>query len=73
MDKKHGWVLEDTENGGFVGFRDMDYVGTLSIGKAIVLSTRKEARECDFKMNGDVVRKVRLDKSGNAVKVIPGR
>jgi len=74
MGKEHSWwVLEDTETGGFVGLGVMCYAGSLPIGEAVVFSTRKSARECGFKLNGDVVRKVRLDKEGYAVKVIPGR
>ncbi|KKN77871.1 hypothetical protein LCGC14_0356080 [marine sediment metagenome] len=69
--KKHGWVIEDTDTGKFVG---KDLMGNHPVKRAKVFGTRKLVRESDnVLLHIDVIRKVELDKNGVAVKVIPGR
>jgi hypothetical protein len=68
--KTHGWVFEDTENGGFV---TEEFDSLADISQAEVFSTRKTARTHSGKLDTDIVRKVKIDKNGKAVKIIPGR
>jgi hypothetical protein len=76
MSKKHGWVLEMKKNHpeGWVGFysdvRDVSYAGPLKL--AFVCSTRKKIRAM-ANTDREIVRKVKVTKSGKAVKIIPGR
>ena len=73
--KKHGWVKHYLDGtGDHVFISEMDDCVLLELAE--VFSTRKGAR-MDIVENGnedtDVVRKVKLDKNGRPVKVIPGR
>ena len=70
---KTGWVRRVNDTDKFVMENCNE---SSSVKDAYVFNTRKEARESNspmFKMNQDIVRKVKLDKQGRAVKVIPGR
>jgi len=72
MKKKHGWILQAVD-GRFVNEAGDD---VLRIKSARVFSTRRQARTGDryiVKLNDDIVRKVKVDKQGKAVKIIPGR
>jgi len=68
----HGWVL-DCRYGHFV--KSISSLA-MSLSKARVFSTRKEARQNHRDEASDsveVARKVEVDENGNAVKIIPGR
>jgi hypothetical protein len=76
--KKHGWAIEDMEEGGFMDeslgcFPDNNTKGRNPVDRAKVFITRKQAREAGCKLDTDVIRKVELDEDGTPVKVIPGR
>jgi len=72
MKKKHGWILQ-AANGLFV---NRDGGETNKIRDAHVFETRCIARDgddCILPMDDDVVRKVKINRKNEAVKVIPGR
>ena len=72
MKKKHGWILQ-ADNGKFADDTGGD---TCDIAEARVFDTREQARIVDdfmVKLDTDVVRKVKLNKKGRAIKIIPGR
>ena len=74
--KEHGWVLEmyksDPDFSGFYQRLEVswDYAGPLKTAE--VYPTRAKAR-FDSEYSDEVVRKVELDRNGDAVRVIPGR
>ena len=73
MKKKHGWIRQENNTGKFVMVNCCE---SIHVQDAYVFSTRKEARESTdpmFKMNQDIVRKVKVNKQGKAVNIIPGR
>ena len=72
MKKKHGWIRQANNTNNFViegGFESKH------INEAFVYDTRYDARTCTnpHKLDVDIVRKVRLNKKGQAVEIIPGR
>ena len=78
--KKHGWVIQEDGDRGFVdedcgGYYDFDDVENSPnpVENAKVYNTRKQARETHNKLDDDIIRKVELDDNGVPVKVIPGR
>ena len=64
MSKKYGWVIQEDGDGLIV---------PNSLEEADVFETREEARKSHLKLKNDVVRKVRVDDTGKAIEVIPGR
>ena len=71
---KTGWILQEEGKGRFI---DSDGA-PCDLEDANVFKTRKIARsetgdDNIAKLDTDVVRKVKLDKQGKAIKIIPGR
>jgi len=70
--KKHGWILQ-AATGRFVCANGGEVI---DLSDAYVFDTRREARVGNYhigSLDDDVVRKVKLNKKGKAVKIIPGR
>ena len=77
--KKHGWVVKSTGTGYFQAHtveevasgKETFYYGNKTLDSAHVFATRKLARV--EKRNHERVLKVKVNKQGKAVKIIPGR
>ena len=72
--KRHGWVIEmKVGNKDYPGFyQKLSHTGFAGpIETANVFFIRARARAIRY--SNEIVRKVKLDASQNAVKVIPGR
>jgi len=73
MKKKHGWVLFNRLLSKSSPFTTLSGLMSRHIKEAQVFSTRKKAREADTKFATDSIRKVKVNKKGQAIKIIPGR
>lgn len=76
--KTHGWVVQDKsgtfadKSGTFVD----KYGLNVDINEAFVFKTRKAARTANDgwnKLSTDVIRKVKINKNNEAVRIIPGK